>query len=152
MYRHVAGLMLLLLLTSCAPAMVGSQTYLGFSIGIESAPPPPAIVFAEGPATELVPGTQVYVVGNTDYDAFQCGGYWYVVSEGYWYRASSYSGPYAVVDVRRVPRQILTLPSERWKHGPPGEHRGWDRGNRGRGHGRGDDDQQRRGDNGGGRW
>ena len=117
----------LLTVAACAPqAAIGSRSYLGFSIDISSAPPPPRILVMEQPAMERVPSTSVfYVVNDPGYDLFRYGETWYVLSGGFWYRASSYSGPYTVIDVRRVPRAILTVPARHWKHhphgGPPGQ-------------------------------
>ena len=58
---------------------------------------------------------------------FRYGGFWFVFDDGYWYRARAYRGPFSVVDVRYVPRQVLTLPPNHWKHhphgGPPGQMR-----------------------------
>ncbi len=140
MLRRFAWLMLLVpLAVSCTPAMMmGSRTYLGFSVGIDNAPPPPRVEFEQAPATEEVPGAGVFVVDDSDYDMFQCDGYWYMSYGGYWYRAPSYSGPFLVVDVHRVPRQILTLPHERWKHDPRGDYGDRDRGRRDRGDEHGD--------------
>jgi hypothetical protein len=116
----------------------GAATYLGFSIGVSNAPPPPRVIITSRPEFYAVPGTRVYVVENTDYDLFRYGGTYYIYNDGYWYRSSRSSGPYVVVDVRSVPVQILRVPSERWKHhphgGPPGQMRA--PGERGRGHGR----------------
>jgi len=115
-------LCLCLLLVGCAPAAI---TSFGFAVDITNAPPPPRIVFESQPRLVAV-SSSVYVVEESDYDMFQCGGYWYLESDGYWYRAASYNGPYAVVEVRSVPRAVLETPQERWKHPPHGRH--WDRG------------------------
>ena len=124
MLRHMLWPLLLLSL-SCSPYDTGSSTYVGFSIGVSSAPPPPRVVFVERPSVMIVPGTSVYVVQNTDYDVFQYGGYFWLSSGGYWYRSRSYSEPFVVCDVRRVPRTVLTVPAPHWKHhplgGPPGQ-------------------------------
>lgn len=128
MRRHTIWL-LMLLAVSCAPYdSVGSSTYFGFSIGISNAPPPPQVVFATRPSMVIVPGTSVYAVENSDYDVFQYGSTFYLSSGGYWYQARSYEGPFEVCDVRRVPRAVLTVPGERWKHHPHGDQVGrWDR-------------------------
>ncbi len=126
MRRFIAALSLVVLvLGSCVPAATG--VYYGFQVGIASAPPPPVLVLREPPPYILIPGTGVYVVeaGATDVDMFLYGSYWYVCSGGYWYRARSYDGPFVTVDVRSVPRPILSVPPERWKQhphgGPPGQ-------------------------------
>jgi len=125
--RRVVMAIALASLAACAPeAAVASRSYLGFSIGISNAPPPPRIMVVEEPQLERVPSTSVYVIAtDPGYDVFRYGESWYVLEDGYWYRASSYNGPYTVVDVRRVPRAILTVPARHWKHhphgGPPGQ-------------------------------
>ena len=115
---------------SCA----GGPTYLGFELDIRSAPPPPRVVVVDEPDYVPVEGTRVYVVENADpdYDMFRYGETWYVCYDAYWYRSRSYSGPYAVIDVRSVPREVISVPQEHWRHhphgGPPGQekrHRGW---------------------------
>src|SRR5258706_2968761 len=120
------------LLVSCDPAMMSGDSYFGFSLDIRSAAQPPRVVFVDQPQIVLVPRTSVYVVENSDYDMFQCRDVWYVAYEGYWYRASSSDGPFVTVSARSVPREILTLPDERWKHhhphgGPPGITKRYDR-------------------------
>ena len=108
-----------------SPAWSHSRTYFGFTIGISNAPAP-VVFFHERPRLAYVPEERVYVVDDDDcdYDAFYTGDYWYVVDDGYWYRARSYGGPYRVVDVRYVPRRVLVVPAEHWRHhphgGPPG--------------------------------
>lgn len=131
MSRHLLWPLMLLTL-SCSPYGTGSSTYVGFSIGISNAPPPPRVVFVEQPSVVAVSGSSVYVVQNTDYDVFQYGGYFWLSTGGYWYRARSYNDQFTVCDVRSVPRAVLTMPSRHWKHhplgGPPGQMKkrgGW---------------------------
>jgi len=145
MKRSILSLALLAAALTMLPAASASaaQTYFGFSIGIASAPPPPRVYFRDPPDVVLVPSTRVYVV-DTDYDygmdMFRYGRFYYVMRSGYWYRGRTYRGPFQVVDVRYVPRQILYVPASHWKHHPRG---GWP----GRGHGDRDHDRGRdRGD------
>lgn len=113
-----------LLLASCAPY---GRTYYGFSVDISNAPPP-RFAFDREPNLVLVPGTDVYEVdGDPGYDVFRCDSNWYVNDNGYWYVAADYRGPYHVVSARAVPRRVLTLPDERWRHRPRGEGRDEDR-------------------------
>jgi len=134
-----------------------AESYFGFNIGISNAPPPPRVVYVREPRTYYVPERRVYVVQDDDYDydLFRYGNAWFAYDNGYWYRASARRGRYVAIDVRRVPRSILELPAERWRHhphgGPPGQmkkryvsdnrydHRGdWRDDDRGRDRGRGD--------------
>jgi hypothetical protein len=109
---------LMVLALACAPyETVGTRTYLGYSVGVSNAPPPPSyqVVFVQEPSLMLVPGTSVYVVENSGYDVFRYGGYTYLSSGGYWYRSQGYNRPFRVVDVRSVPQPVLTVPGDRWK-------------------------------------
>lgn len=121
-----------ILLSAClgtmllAPAAVAEvQTYFGFQIGITNAPPPPQVVFESAPRCEPVSGVYVAVQDDYDCDVFRYGTYWYVVSNGYWYRARSHRGPFRVIDARRVPRAVFAVPASHWRHhphgGPPGQ-------------------------------
>ena len=68
-------------------------------------------VVVEEPAVAVVPATSVYVVTDpsVSYDMFRFGATWYLYSGGYWYRSSSHRGPFAAVDVRSVPREVVTV-------------------------------------------
>ena len=107
---------------SATPAL--AETYFGFRIGINNAPPPPRIYFREEPRVMFVPESRVYVVRNADYDMFRYGRYWYVCDDGFWYRARSHRGPFRVVDARRVPQPIYYVPAQHWKHRNWGRHDG----------------------------
>jgi len=67
----------------------------------------------------------VYVLEDDyDYDVFRYGVYWYVFNDGYWYRARTHRGPFAVVSARYVPTAIVNVPPRYWRHphgGPPGQ-------------------------------
>ncbi len=113
-------ILLALMSLSCAPMSGRSRmTYFGFSLGIESAPPPPAIIFDSEPDMVLVPGTDVYCLERGDYDLFRCSGAWYLASRGYWYRSDDYNGRYVAVDPRSVPEAIYSVPQGRWRHSHP---------------------------------
>lgn len=105
-----------------------SAAQLGFTVGVEGAPPPPGTVVVAPPSVAPVAGG-VYVVTDPSvpYDLFRFGATWYLFNGAYWYRAADYRGPFAVVDVRYVPRQVLRVPGRHWKHhphgGPPGHGR-----------------------------
>ena len=122
--RIVRSASLALLCASCVAP--NGATYLGFTVGVDGAPPPPAPVVVAEPAVAVVPDTEVYVVTDPSvpYDMFRYGASWYLFSGGYWYRAGSPRGPFAAVDVRTVPREVVSVPPGHWKHhphgGPPG--------------------------------
>jgi hypothetical protein len=120
-----------LLVMSCAP--YGSN-YYGFSLDISNAPPP-RFAFERQPDLFLIAGTDIYEVdADLGYDGFRCDNRWYVNDNGYWYVAADYRGPFTIVSARAVPRRVLTLPDNRWRHhphgGPPGQMRRGDNGRR----------------------
>lgn len=111
-----------------AGCVVPGATQVEFTAG---APPPPAVVVAEPPVALVDGGVYVVTDPSVQYDLFRFGAAWYLYSGGYWYRGPSYRGPFAVVDVRTVPRPVLAVPPGHWKHhphgGPPGLARKWGR-------------------------
>ena len=115
----------LLIFGFAAAREAAAEAYLGFTIGIGDAPPPPRVVVSGAPQLAVVPGTSVQVVANTGYDVFAYRSSFYCMSGGFWYRSSSHDGPFVVVDVRSVPEPILVVPAEHWKRhphgGPPGQ-------------------------------
>jgi hypothetical protein len=125
MLRHIVSSIALVM--ACASCASTGTSYFGFEVGVRSAPPPPRVVLAGDPHLVVVEGSGVFVVDNapSDYDMFRYGSYWYVCYDGYWYRARSYNGTYTVVDVRSVPRRVVSVPERHWRHhphgGPPGQ-------------------------------
>lgn len=66
-------------------------------------------------------GSGVYVIDDpylADEDAFEYGGYYWVFNDGYWYRSSSWDGPFVAVSPRYVPTAIYDVPAYRWHHHP----------------------------------
>ena len=124
--RRSSGWWTVLAIAIAAPAFAETRTSVNIQVGLGSAPPPPVVVYREEPPMVVVPGSVVYVVNDSrcGYDYFQCGVYWYIWNEGYWYRANNYRGPFAAVNAKYVPSVIMTVPSKHWKHhphgGPPG--------------------------------
>lgn len=110
--------------TAC---VVPAETEMGFTVGVAGAPPPPGVVVAEPAVVQVETGAYVVTDPSVQYDMFRYGSAWYLYSGGYWYQGASYRGPFAVVDVRSVPRPVLTVPPGRWKNhphgGPPGQER-----------------------------
>jgi hypothetical protein len=88
--------------------------------------PAPVIVFDREPDVVLVPRSRVYYVDHDGYDLYRYGRYWYINDDGYWFRASSYRGPFLSIAVGRVPRSIVVVPARYRRHpvhphgGPPG--------------------------------
>lgn len=102
---------------SAQPLHAESQTWFGFQVGMSggSAPPP---VFRTEP--RVVSVNDVYVVDDNrcDDDVFRANNSWWRLHRGYWYRSTSWSGPWTTVDVRRVPERVLVVPASHWKHHP----------------------------------
>ena len=95
-------------------------TYYGYFIDVDNAPAAPRVYFRGQPDVLYVPETGAYVMANTDFDfdMFRYGDYWYVADNGYWYRGTSYRGPFVVIDARSVPEAIYDIPDRHWKHRP----------------------------------
>src|SRR5437867_2673561 len=99
-------------LLSAGPA--SAARYYGFAVGVTNAPAPPVIRLAREPHAVLATDAMVYVIDDPslrlDGDLFRYGQYWFAYSHGYWYRSRAHSGPYAVMDVRKIPRAIIGVP------------------------------------------
>jgi len=104
-----------------------TQTWFGFSIGIRSgSPAPEPIVWRSEPSIVWVGHVAIVDHDACNDDVFRADRYWWRMSNGWWYRSTSWRGPWMSVDVRRVPRPVLELPAQRWKHhpkyNPPGHY------------------------------
>ncbi len=114
----IIGLVILLgvLVTLGGTKDATAGVHVGITIGL-----PPPFVIPAPPEVVVIPGTYVYMVPGIDVDVLFYGGYWYRPYEGRWYWASSYNGPWAYIDIGRVPRAVLTLPPD-YRRLPPGYH------------------------------
>ena len=75
-----------------------------------------SITFRSEPRVVVIPNTRVYYVRDHDYDLYRYGSYWYYVDDGYWYRATSWRGPFVQVRVSSVPRTVYTVPVRYRRH------------------------------------
>ena len=122
--RHTRSLRTLVFLVAALLVAGCAAESARYSVGVEvsNAPPPPRVVWVSRPSYELE-FRGVYVVNadayNADCDIFRYSGSWYAYTGGFWYRASSYQGPYVAVAVERVPRAIFEVPADHWKKGHP---------------------------------
>jgi hypothetical protein len=89
--------------------------HIGIGIGLPS-PPPPSIRVIAPPQVYLIPQTPVYYAPSYDIPMFLFSGHWYTPSNGYWFRASSYSGPWRYIHHRKVPVVLHTIPSRYYSH------------------------------------
>ena len=102
----------------------GCATDGAYSARVEITNAPPLRVAWVSRPAYAVEYRGVYVVDahayNADCDIFQYSGSWYAYDEGYWYRASSYDGPYVAIEVQHVPDRIFQVPDRHWRNGNPG--------------------------------
>ncbi len=134
------------------PARAGIDVH----VDISNAPPPPTIVFQRTPRQVFEPRSRVYVINDPtvgDNDCFRYGGYYWLFSNGYWYRSASWRGRFVVVQPRYVPARLYQVPQQHWKHGPngppglsnkpggmpPGQYKKMQDQDQGKGHGKGHD-------------
>jgi hypothetical protein len=90
---------------------------VGFSVRIGDPYRGAALHFRSEPDYVVVPGTQVYYVDDYyDRDLYRYGSWYYMVDDGYWYRARSYRGPFIRIDYRSVPRQFAYVPTHYRRH------------------------------------
>ncbi|MCL5022186.1 MAG: hypothetical protein M1497_02250 [Nitrospirae bacterium] len=117
--KQIAFLAALLCLVATVPTGASAGD-VNINIGI----PLPPLAFAGPPDVVVVPsGTAyVYVVPDTT-GLYFYGGYWYRFHGSRWYRSSIYSGPWVVIETRRVPRFVVNVPPDYYRHLPPGYHR-----------------------------
>lgn len=107
-----------------APASAAVSADINLHIGDR---PAPVVVFDREPDVVLVPRSHVYYVEHSGYDLYRYGRYWYINDSGFWFRASSYRGPFVSIAVGRVPRPIVVVPAQYRRHpvhphgGPPGQ-------------------------------
>jgi len=96
------------------------RTYNGYFIDVDNAPAPPRVYLRSQPDVMYVPESGTYVIANPDFDLdmFRYGDYWYVTDSGYWYRGTSFRGPFTAIDARSVPPAVYDTPDRHWKHRP----------------------------------
>jgi hypothetical protein len=107
-----------LALSVAVPAMARTDFHVSLNLG--TAPPAPVVYVHRAPRTVWLPQYQVSVVNDPYYmngeDSFHVGAYWYVYDDGYWYRARSWRGPFAVISDRYVPTTLARVPARHWRH------------------------------------
>ena len=109
-----AALASLALVTAPSASQAAS---VGFSVRIGDPYRGASLHFRSEPDYVVIPGTQVYYVDDYyDSDLYRYGGWYYLVDDGYWYRARSYRGPFIRIDYRSVPRQFVYVPTNYRRH------------------------------------
>lgn len=89
---------------------------VNINIGI----PGPTIVVPAPPRLVIVPGTPVFYAPEVEYNYFVYGERHYIFRDGRWFIARTHRGPWTLVAVERVPRQIVAVPVSYYKV-PPGQ-------------------------------
>jgi hypothetical protein len=94
-------------------AAAGPDVQIDIGLGV------PPIVLAAPPQLVVVPGTSVYYAPDIPANYFFHKGRYYTVVNGVWSMAPAYSGPWAVIQIGKVPPPVLSVPVEYYKI-PPG--------------------------------
>jgi hypothetical protein len=105
-------LIVLLACLAAAPGLAQVQV----NLGINFAAPPQLVAIPEVQAVQYVP------TASTNY--FFYGGRYWVFTNGTWYYAGGYNGPWVLCAPAYVPQPLLIVPVTYYRR-PPSEWRGW---------------------------
>lgn len=95
--------------------LAGAAGDVNISIGVAL----PPLVFAGPPDVVVVPSGTSYVYMVPDMiGIYFYHGYWYRFHGGRWFRSTIYSGPWAYFEASRVPRVIVNVPPDYFRHMP----------------------------------
>jgi len=97
------------------------QAQVEVNIGI-SVPLPPPLVIPAPPAVVLIPRTRVYLAPDIEADLLFYRGWWYRPHGGHWFRSRYYQGPWVFLHPTKLPRPLLSLPSD-YRRIPPGQQK-----------------------------
>ena len=112
-----------LLASAAIPARSEAAVSVGVSLHVGDPYRGLSLHLRSEPDMALIPATRVYRAQDFDRDLYRYGRDWYYVDDDYWYRASSYRGPFVRVDVSSVPREIWSVPAGyRTTWGGPPDH------------------------------
>lgn len=100
----VGWLSALAVLAVAHPGPAAAEVNVSVNIGV------PSIVVPAPPVMIPVPRTTVYFAPEVDADLYFSGGFWWTPKEGRWFRSRAYNGPWAYVQPRFVPGEIIRLP------------------------------------------
>jgi hypothetical protein len=113
--RLLIGRVGVIMLVSATPTMA-QEVKINIGLGTPLVPP---LVVTTQPQLVVVPGTSVYYAPNIPATYFSYKGRYYTLVNNAWYTAPAYQGPWAVIQVGKVPPPILAVPMEYYKI-PPG--------------------------------
>ena len=104
--RLAIFLVLAALALSGLPGPARGEINLNVNIG------PPPVVVAEPAVVAMIPTIGVYFVPDSSPDLFFYAGFWWSPRGERWYRSRACKGPWAVVESRFVPRQVIRVPKD----------------------------------------
>ena len=68
--------------------------------------------FTSKPKMNYIPNTDVYYQRKASgYDLYRYANTWYLVSDGAWYRAKSWRGPFSSMDPADAPEEVTSIPA-----------------------------------------
>lgn len=94
------------------PAVVTAQVSINLNV-------PPPVVLVSPPKLVIVPNSPVKYAPEVNANLFFHEGRYYSLHESRWLVASSYSGPWVVIEVGKVPPPVIAVPVKYYKV-PPG--------------------------------
>jgi len=103
-------------------SLLPQSGFAGVDVNVGINVPLPVFVFHAPPPVVVIPGTYAYAVPDVDIDIVFYQGYWYRPHRDYWYRSTSYNGPWKYIVHDRVPGVLHSLPPD-YRHVPPGHQR-----------------------------
>jgi hypothetical protein len=107
----------------CLFFVVGMPLIVDARVNVNIGVALPPLVFAGPPDLVVVPGAAyVYMVPDMA-GLYFYGGFWYRIYDGRWYRSRLYSGPWNFMVASRVPRVVVGIPPDYYRHFPAGYHR-----------------------------
>jgi hypothetical protein len=114
---HIFARVLMLAAGAAILCSGGSAAAQDVKINIGLGVPP--MVITTPPPLVVVPGTSVYYAPDVPANYFFYKGRYYTVANGVWSMAPAYNGPWAVIQIGKVPTAVLAVPVEFYKI-PPG--------------------------------
>src|SRR4029453_6991821 len=115
--RKLSAIALVGILGSSIP-MLADTAAAGVDVHI-AIPAPPSFVIEAPPRLVVVPDTpSVYYAPDLPYNYFRYGGQYYTYHDDAWFLPPSYGGPWAYVELGRVPRPIRVVPTRYYRVRP----------------------------------
>jgi hypothetical protein len=109
----------LLMLAAAAAMLWSGASAAGPDVKIDIGIGVPPIVLTAPPPLVVVPGMPIYYAPDVQANLFVYKGRYYTVANGVWSMAPAYNGPWAVIQIGKVPPPVLSVPVEYYKI-PPG--------------------------------